>query len=85
MRPEAEGRRYRIQCRESTDFVEEPSVLAPALGICGDISEADSWLIASCGKDGRRERNELRQLCHERLHERSERFCVPERLGSTWA
>ena len=47
---------------ESTDFVEEPSVLAPALGICGDISEAESWLIASCGKDGRRERNELRQL-----------------------
>ena len=46
----------------STDFVEEPSVLAPALGICGDVSEADSWLFASCGEDGRRERNELRQL-----------------------
>src|SRR3984885_12260209 len=44
------------------DFVEEPSVLAPALGICGDVSEADSWLFASCGEDGRRERNELRQL-----------------------
>ena len=47
---------------ESTDFVEEPSVLAPALGICGDVSEADSWLFASCGEDGRRDRNELRQL-----------------------
>src|ERR1700722_7489696 len=47
---------------ESTDFVEEPSVPAPALGICGDVSEADSWLFASCGEDGRRERNELRQL-----------------------
>ena len=46
----------------STDFVEEPSVLAPALGICGDVSEADSWLFASCGEDGRRDRNELRQL-----------------------
>ena len=23
--------------------------------------------------------------CHERLHERSARFCVPGRLGSTWA
>jgi transposase len=42
--------------------VEEPSVLAPALGICGDVSEADSWLFASCGEDGHRERNELRQL-----------------------
>ena len=50
------------KCPLHVDFVEEPSVLAPALGICGDISEADSWLIASCGKDGRRERNELRQL-----------------------
>ena len=48
--------------KSNTDFVEEPSVLAPALGICGDISEADSWLFASCGKDGCRERNELRQL-----------------------
>ena len=47
---------------ESTDFVEEPSVLAPALGICGDVSEANSWLFASCGEDGRRDRNELRQL-----------------------
>jgi len=51
-----------IDCRESTDFVEDPSVLAPALGICGDVSEADSWLFASCGEDGRRERNDLRQL-----------------------
>jgi hypothetical protein len=50
------------QGQESTDFVEEPSVLAPALGICGAVSEADSWLFASCGEDGRRERNELRQL-----------------------
>jgi PAS domain S-box-containing protein len=31
-----------------------------ALGICGDVSEADSWLFASCGEDRRRERNELR-------------------------
>src|SRR5580704_2333299 len=125
-------------CPVYVDFVEDPSVLAPALGICGDVSEADSWLFASCGEDGRRERNDLRQLsevlggggpagthlwlhsahasaidpaggcasderrasrpsfvrdmrrrrprswrspgpCHERLHERSERFCVPER------
>ena len=51
-----------IERRESTDFVEDPSVLAPALGICGDVSEADSWLFASCGEDGRRERNDLRQL-----------------------
>jgi hypothetical protein len=44
------------------DFVEEPPVLAPVLGICSDVSEADSWLVASCGEDGRRERNELRQF-----------------------
>jgi hypothetical protein len=47
---------------ESTDFVEEPSGLAPALGICVDASKADSWLSTSCGEDGRRERNELRQF-----------------------
>jgi len=52
----------RSRWQESTDFVEDPSVLAPALGICGDVSEADSWLFASCGEDGRRERNDLRQL-----------------------
>jgi hypothetical protein len=44
------------------DFVEEPPVLVPALGICGDVSEADSWLSTSCGENGRRERNELRQF-----------------------
>ena len=44
------------------DFVEEPPVLAPALGICGAVSEPNSWLFASCGEDGRRERNELRQF-----------------------
>ena len=52
----------RSPCLLNVDFVEEPSVLVPALGICGDVSEANSWLFASCGEDGRRERNELRQL-----------------------
>jgi hypothetical protein len=44
------------------DFVEEPAVLAPALGILGAVSEADSCLFALCGEDRRRERNELRQF-----------------------
>ena len=47
---------------QGVDFVEEPPVLTPALGVCGDVSEAESWLFASCGEDGRRERNELRQF-----------------------
>jgi hypothetical protein len=51
-----------LECPLHVDFVEEPPVLAPALGICGDVSEADSWLSTSCGEDGRRERNELRQF-----------------------
>ena len=42
------------------DFVEEPPVVAPALGICGAVSEADSCLFALFGEDGRREWNELR-------------------------
>jgi hypothetical protein len=50
------------QCPVYVDFVEEPPVLAPALGICGDVSEVDSWHSTSCGEDGRRERNELRQF-----------------------
>ena len=49
-------------CPVYVDFVEEPPVLTPALGVCGDVSEAESWLFASCGEDGRRERNELRQF-----------------------
>ena len=45
-------RPYRdLQLPLNVDFVEEPSVLAPALGICGDVSEADSWLFASWGHD----------------------------------
>jgi hypothetical protein len=44
-------------CPLCVDFVEEPPVRAPALGICGAVSEADSWLFASRGEDGRRERN----------------------------
>jgi hypothetical protein len=62
IRPNRSFRRRDLLCPLHVDFVEEPSVLAPALGICGDVSEADSWLFASCGEDGRRERNELRQL-----------------------
>jgi hypothetical protein len=50
------------RCPLHVDFVEEPPVLLPALGICGDVCEADSWLSTSCGEDGRRERNELRQF-----------------------
>ena len=64
-----EARRHRStsvffdpHCPLYVDFVEEPPVLAPALGICGAVSEANSWLFASCGEDGRRERNELRQF-----------------------
>jgi hypothetical protein len=30
-----------IERRGTTDFVEEPPVLAPALGICGAVREAD--------------------------------------------
>jgi hypothetical chaperone protein len=44
------------------DFVEEPPVVAPALWICSAVRAADSWLSTSCGEDGRRERNELRQF-----------------------
>jgi hypothetical protein len=50
------------QCPVNVDFVEEPPVLVPALGICGDVSEEDFWLSTSCGEDGRGERNELRQF-----------------------
>jgi hypothetical protein len=50
------------ECPVYVDFVEEPAVLAPALWTCGDISEADFWLCASCGEDRRRERDELRQF-----------------------
>jgi hypothetical protein len=35
---------------------------APAVGVCGAVSEADSWIFASCGEDERRERNQLRQF-----------------------
>ena len=44
------------------DFVEEPPVLAPALGICGDVSEADSWLFASQGEGRLRGGDEFRQF-----------------------
>jgi hypothetical protein len=37
-------RRLDLECPLNVDFVEEPAVLVPALGICGDVSEADSWL-----------------------------------------
>jgi hypothetical protein len=30
------------------DFVEEPPVLVPVLGICGDVSEEDFWLSTLC-------------------------------------
>ena len=49
-------RRGDPECPVNVDFVEEPPVLVPALGICGDVSEADSWLSTSCGEDGRRPR-----------------------------
>jgi hypothetical protein len=44
------------------DIVEEPPVVGPALGICGAVGEADSWLFASCGEDRCRGRDELRQF-----------------------
>jgi hypothetical protein len=47
---------------ENYTTLTDVTVLAPALGTCGDVSEADSWLFASYGEDGRRERNELRQF-----------------------
>jgi hypothetical protein len=50
------------QCPVNVDFVEEPPVLAPALGICSAVSEADSCLFASQGEGRRRMRDELRQF-----------------------
>jgi hypothetical protein len=35
------------QCLLHVDCVEDPPVVARALGICGAISEADSWLFAT--------------------------------------
>jgi hypothetical protein len=52
----------RSGCPLHVDFVEEPPVLAPALGICGDVSEAESWLFASQGEGWLREGDEFRQF-----------------------
>jgi hypothetical protein len=48
-----------LLCPLHVDFVEEPPVMVPALGICGAVSEAKLGLFALCGEDRRRERNEL--------------------------
>src|ERR1700722_7631503 len=68
------------RCPLYVDFVEEPPVLARALGICGAVREADSWLFASCGEDRLRERNELRQLS-EVLGGGGQQELI---FGSTW-
>ena len=57
-----EARRGAGQRLLHVDFVEEPLVLAPALGICGAIREADSWLFALCGEDRRRKGDDFRQF-----------------------
>jgi len=51
-----------LLCPLYVDFVEEPPVLAPALGICGGFREGDSCLFALCGEDRRRKGDEFRQL-----------------------
>jgi hypothetical protein len=48
--------------RVTSILLKKLPVVASAPGICGDVSEADSWLSTSCGEDARRERNELREF-----------------------
>ena len=47
-----EASRGAVRYVRSTSILLKNLVLAPALGICGAVSEADSWLFASCGEDG---------------------------------
>jgi hypothetical protein len=52
----------KIRHPQYVDFVEEPAVVATALGTCGDVSEADSCLFASQGEGRLREGDEFCQF-----------------------